>query len=239
MSMKRRHELYRIYDGNGVLLYIGRSLNSIARASQHRVTKSWWHTVARIDIEQFVTTDEGAGAREAAAIATEKPLHNVAHNLSRKAERLPLVPGSPLPPPMAHQRIRSPRFARARAPHVQLPWYDDRIAGLLGSSPMSARAVAQIVDCSPDTAAKALKRLSEQGRAMDTGRGWGARDLLTHDTYAATPAERVVAHLDGDTMTVEEVMAWTELKRSSAYDLMARMVSEGRARKVTGGWVRA
>ena len=61
---------------------------------------------------------------------------------------------------------------RTDTPDSQTPKYDDRIAELLDIRPLSARAVAEAVGCSPDTAAKALKRLAEQGRAKPTKAGW-------------------------------------------------------------------
>lgn len=73
------HALYRFYNGNGALLYIGIALQPFARMGQHRREKSWWGEVATVTIEHYVSRPK-AMAAERAAIKAEKPRYNVVHN---------------------------------------------------------------------------------------------------------------------------------------------------------------
>ena len=69
-------DLYRFYDAEGRLLYIGRSVQVLGRLESHKYTKDWWPTVARMDIEK-VSAKQASDA-ELSAIARECPLYNVA-----------------------------------------------------------------------------------------------------------------------------------------------------------------
>jgi hypothetical protein len=70
-------ELYRHYDINGVLLYVGISISSITRAKQHKAASGWWGEIVRIDIERFPNRKMADDA-ETVAIQTENPKYNVA-----------------------------------------------------------------------------------------------------------------------------------------------------------------
>lgn len=70
-------ELYRHFDRDGTLLYVGISLSAIRRTSQHK-TSGWWMRVSRIDIERHPTREKALEA-ERVAIQTEKPLFNIAN----------------------------------------------------------------------------------------------------------------------------------------------------------------
>jgi DNA-binding transcriptional regulator YiaG len=72
-------QLYRAYDRNGDLLYVGISLSTINRASQHQRDAAWFSEMARMEVELF-DTREAAVAAEQIAIKTEEPKHNVCHN---------------------------------------------------------------------------------------------------------------------------------------------------------------
>lgn len=73
--------LYRFFDAQGGLLYIGISYNAWARMAGHRMNASWWSQVASASIEHFPTRAEAAQA-ERSAIEAERPAHNVAYNQS-------------------------------------------------------------------------------------------------------------------------------------------------------------
>lgn len=73
-------ELYRYFDKNGKLLYVGISLSTISRAAQHRMSAVWWGQAVRIEIERFDSRDSAAEA-EAEAIKTESPIYNKYHSL--------------------------------------------------------------------------------------------------------------------------------------------------------------
>jgi hypothetical protein len=85
-------DLYRFYDHDGRLLYVGISFSAVARASQHRAEKPWWPDVANMTVEHLPSR-AAAMAAELAAIRTEKPIHNVAgvarhHNRAPKRYRV-------------------------------------------------------------------------------------------------------------------------------------------------------
>jgi predicted GIY-YIG superfamily endonuclease len=69
-------DLYRMYDAEGELMYIGISYNAAARAAQHAKDQPWWHHVARIDIEHLDCGRTEAERVEAEAIRREMPYHN-------------------------------------------------------------------------------------------------------------------------------------------------------------------
>jgi excisionase family DNA binding protein len=75
----RPHALYRFYDAHDRLLYVGLTANPGSRWQAHSHDKPWWAQVARVTVEHFDGREE-VEAAEVAAIKTEKPLHNVAHN---------------------------------------------------------------------------------------------------------------------------------------------------------------
>lgn len=69
--------LYRLYDAQDQLLYIGISEDPEKRWAHHASEKPWWPQVARKQVGWFPTREE-AEAAEARAIATEHTPHNVA-----------------------------------------------------------------------------------------------------------------------------------------------------------------
>jgi hypothetical protein len=71
-------ELYRCFDAEGRLLYIGISWSSLARFLSHKDQSHWCRATARVAIEQLPTRAAAEDA-ERHAIATEKPLHNIVH----------------------------------------------------------------------------------------------------------------------------------------------------------------
>ncbi len=73
------HALYRFYDEQDRLLYVGISLTLIIRMSSHRATKNWWRDVSRVRVQHYPNRD-AATAAEAIAIRGEKPLHNIQHS---------------------------------------------------------------------------------------------------------------------------------------------------------------
>ena len=70
--------LYRHFDGAGALLYVGISLNAVARLAQHRIGSPWFESITRIELE-WHPTRRGAMAAEVEAIRAERPAHNVIH----------------------------------------------------------------------------------------------------------------------------------------------------------------
>lgn len=77
----RTFDLYRFYNHNDRLLYIGISLSTVKRMNKHRDTQPWWPQVARMDVAHLTTiTRADAEKVERQAIIDEQPLHNIIWN---------------------------------------------------------------------------------------------------------------------------------------------------------------
>lgn len=74
--------LYRFFDAQDRLLYVGIAGRPAERAHQHSKKKEWWSEVDHSTYEHF-STREAAAAAEVAAIVTEHPVYNVVHNGKR------------------------------------------------------------------------------------------------------------------------------------------------------------
>lgn len=68
--------LYRFYDADDRLLYVGITNETGRRFKQHSVSQVWWAEVTTTSTEEFATRLEAATA-ERAAIAAERPVHNI------------------------------------------------------------------------------------------------------------------------------------------------------------------
>lgn len=72
------YQLYRHFDADGRLLYVGMSLSAVARLSGHKSGRAaWFNAIARVEVENFDSKQDVADA-ERCAIQTEYPLHNIA-----------------------------------------------------------------------------------------------------------------------------------------------------------------
>lgn len=78
--------LYRWWDADGLLLYIGISDDLATRTSNHVKASSWMDFAALCKITRFTTRNEAAAA-ETEAIKAERPLFNDRHNRSPEAQR--------------------------------------------------------------------------------------------------------------------------------------------------------
>ncbi|MFJ8871062.1 GIY-YIG nuclease family protein [Streptomyces sp. NPDC102473] len=67
--------VYRLYDADRQLLYVGSSVHPQQRWEQHASTKLWWSAVKRATVE-WLPDRETALSVERDAIAAESPLHN-------------------------------------------------------------------------------------------------------------------------------------------------------------------
>lgn len=74
--MAQRTALYRHFDADGRLLYVGISLSAIHRLSQHMAASSWADEIVSVTIVRFETREE-AHAAEREAIRAEAPVHNL------------------------------------------------------------------------------------------------------------------------------------------------------------------
>ncbi|MEU1434029.1 GIY-YIG nuclease family protein [Streptomyces sp. NPDC005786] len=75
MPRPDRTALYRIYDENDALLYVGTTRNLKSRWKQHSEDKLWWQVAHYIDYKWF-PSQAHAEAEEQNAIAAECPPHN-------------------------------------------------------------------------------------------------------------------------------------------------------------------
>jgi energy-coupling factor transporter ATP-binding protein EcfA2 len=73
-----QHALYRWFDTDGKLLYVGIT-NDMARRTTEHQDKPWWPEVASSQVEWFPSR-KAVLAAEKAAIEAEHPLHNTIHN---------------------------------------------------------------------------------------------------------------------------------------------------------------
>jgi hypothetical protein len=76
--------LYRHFDADGVLLYVGISLSAVYRLTQHMSGSRWAEEIARVDV-QTLPDRAAAEAAERAAIADENPKYNLLRYTGRKA----------------------------------------------------------------------------------------------------------------------------------------------------------
>ena len=70
-----RSLLYRCFDAEGRLLYLGKSRYFLSRLETHRQTSPWWHEVAKITTE--TVPDDQLDEAEREAIRRERPLYNL------------------------------------------------------------------------------------------------------------------------------------------------------------------
>lgn len=89
MTAAKEAVVYRVYDADDRLIYIGCSQNLEQRMSNHR-NQSWWiYLAARVESQAY---SDLAAARqaEAAAIQAEKPAFNLQH--AKRPDPMPLAP---------------------------------------------------------------------------------------------------------------------------------------------------
>lgn len=73
--MSDRTALYRLFDANGTLLYLGIARNPEYRWKLHSDRQTWWHHVSRKTVEWYPSREEAAAA-EAKFTAMEAPLYD-------------------------------------------------------------------------------------------------------------------------------------------------------------------
>jgi predicted GIY-YIG superfamily endonuclease len=74
--------VYRYFDAEDALLYVGVAFDVLKRAVSHRRHSPWWPLAATYTEERYPTRI-AALAAEAEAIRTEGPLFNIVHNRQR------------------------------------------------------------------------------------------------------------------------------------------------------------
>lgn len=91
------HTVYRCYDRNGALLYVGCTVDVRVRLGQHGYDRSPWLPLV-VEVTTVECPDRAAGlAEEKRVIAAEQPMFNTRHN-KRSTQPLVIRPHrSPVP----------------------------------------------------------------------------------------------------------------------------------------------
>ena len=100
--MSKPTTLYRIYDSDDKLLYVGITCRPIERLKEHRREKEGWPDYVRVDLEIFPDR-EAALAAEEAAIAAENPEWNLVVGPGRPTRRHPTRRPTAYPAPAPTQ----------------------------------------------------------------------------------------------------------------------------------------
>lgn len=89
--------LYRHWDKDDNLLYIGISLSKLQRLGQHSRNATWFDKITKVTMESFPTR-KIALQKEKEAITSEYPIHNIIHNDHNLLEELKKYPSGTLVP---------------------------------------------------------------------------------------------------------------------------------------------
>ena len=114
LQMNKRTALYRLYDEDDQLLYVGIAFNPRVRCYHHKMHKSWWPDVARREVEWHDDRRQ-AEAAERAAIAAEKPLYNISGVPDPLRVEVPKPPAKPPLDPAIAEGLRKAARANRRA----------------------------------------------------------------------------------------------------------------------------
>lgn len=106
----RNHDIYRMRDLSGRLLYIGVTNGGLRRFMEHSRDKTWWREVSTIDVEHVHCRREVIERIERDAIKDERPLYNIVHNESCRPD-----PHSWEPPAEHVKQSQTPRRAQLGA----------------------------------------------------------------------------------------------------------------------------
>lgn len=98
--------LYRLYDAEGSLLYIGITYDLSKRWTSHSYEKTWWHLVTRKEHQWFEDRTQAEEA-EKAAVAAEHPRYDATHRLGAGAKKYPRVDYSDPEEEIVLEQIRS------------------------------------------------------------------------------------------------------------------------------------
>lgn len=195
--------VYRLFDADGVLLYVGMTNDLSRRMADHARDREWWPKVHRKTAAWYPSRERAAVA-ELIAIEKEAPLHNGTRFW--EAEQVPFgVPG----------RVRSPsQKRRERLPHCtgERPGYRQIAAILtsrvnggdypLGSRLPSRRDLALEFGVATLTMERALGLLADDG-LIRASRGSGTQVVNVLPATPLTELERI-DRLEADMAAVKK-----------------------------------
>jgi predicted GIY-YIG superfamily endonuclease len=84
--MNVKYKLYRHYDSEDNLLYVGISTNLTSRLAAHRAYSEWFDKITTIKIETYKNLSELRNI-EKKIILEEKPVFNILHNIEQVNKR--------------------------------------------------------------------------------------------------------------------------------------------------------
>ena len=84
---ERPTKLYRHFDADGHLLYVGISLSAVARLNQHMDISHWSDAISEVRVETLPDRN-AALAAETAAIQSENPKHNIRKREQMRPEKI-------------------------------------------------------------------------------------------------------------------------------------------------------
>lgn len=169
------HALYRFFDADGALLYIGLTADPGRRWKSHEANQPWWHLVRRAEMEMFPSR-EAVRAAEKAAIVAECPKYNVAH--------------SKHPQPRRQGPLRAKKAVSAIGAEVDLKWTLNDKGRLIGQ--------ATVLDIDPASEdANRIQVQHQYGTRLATPR---ERNCFGIDDGAKVYYRRGVSYLDKQTV---------------------------------------
>ncbi|MFI6140336.1 GIY-YIG nuclease family protein [Streptomyces griseus] len=176
---RRLTNLYRLFDKDGRLLYVGTSVAPQNRWEQHAREKLWWSSVSRATVEWHPGRTE-AMAAERAAIKTESPLYN------DKA-----TPDEAVFP---YQGNRGPRLeTQLRRATTEHHTALDRLAVMVNRAALAGLSVAEIAGAS------GLEESDVEYLARRLDRGGGVSAIST--PYSREWARKIADRIDKERAT--------------------------------------
>jgi excinuclease UvrABC nuclease subunit len=146
---KRVTHLYRLWDANGELLYVGISKSAVRRLTDHQRGKPWADEINRVTITNVSTRAE-AERLEIEAIANENPKYNVRHVRKKSTEELVQLQWEEM---SQEERAQAVGIARKLAKQLsQLPENsarDERIAAYLALASVSLDPTSDMAELGP------------------------------------------------------------------------------------------
>ena len=124
-------QLYRHWDKDGNLLYVGISLSAVYRLSQHNNESHWSNQIASVTVENYGTRDDALRA-ERSAISQENPRHNLYRPKAREQKEAE----------SQHERSDKERIVR-RLVHFNPIYTPANVGDILGVSDQAVRHMCQ------------------------------------------------------------------------------------------------
>lgn len=133
-NLARPHALYRMYDVDNCLIYVGCTVTPMTRIEVHHRWKSWAERVATVTIRWLPTWAEARQA-EALAIMNEQPLFNRTgpdpDGVKHKQGRPPRGDGELCPTCKERKKVKGRTYCQRCAAKYHRDWRARREAALL------------------------------------------------------------------------------------------------------------